>query len=243
MPYNGKYIPGKQDLYKLSRSKVDFFLNCPRCFYLDRKLGIRQPPGFPFSLNSAVDELLKKEFDYYREIQKPHPYISKLGLNAVPFKHEKMEEWRFNFKGVSFEHKKLGFYLFGAVDDIWIDLDTKELIVADYKATSKNSEITLDEEWQIGYKRQMEFYQFLLKNNGFKVSNTSYFIYCNGLRNEESFNENLKFKVSLIPYVGDNSWIENTLEKIHTLLNQNEIPKHRESCSFCEYHKKLNQKP
>ena len=62
MPYNGKYIPEKKDLYKLSRSKVDFFLNCPRCFYMDRRLGIVQPPGFPFNLNSAVDNLLKNEF-------------------------------------------------------------------------------------------------------------------------------------------------------------------------------------
>ena len=55
MPYNGKYIPEKDDLYKLSRSKVDFFLNCSRCFYMDRRLGIAQPPRFPFNLNSAVD--------------------------------------------------------------------------------------------------------------------------------------------------------------------------------------------
>ena len=54
MPYNGKYIPEKNDFYKLSRSKVDFFLNCSRCFYMDRRLGIGQPPGFPFNLNSAV---------------------------------------------------------------------------------------------------------------------------------------------------------------------------------------------
>tara|TARA_B100000614_G_scaffold132621_1_gene118188 strand:- start:88 stop:450 length:363 start_codon:yes stop_codon:yes gene_type:complete len=53
MPYNGKYIPEKNDFYKLSRSKVDFFLNCSRYFYMDRRLGIAQPPGFPFNLNSA----------------------------------------------------------------------------------------------------------------------------------------------------------------------------------------------
>ena len=54
------------------------------------------------------------------------------------------------------------------------DIAEKEgLIVVDYKATSKNSEVNLDAEWQIGYKRQMEFYQYLLRNNGFKVSDTS----------------------------------------------------------------------
>ena len=46
--------------------------------------------------------------------------------------------------------------LTGAVDDVWFDLDTEELVVVDYKATSKNDEVSLDAEWQISYKRQME---------------------------------------------------------------------------------------
>ena len=185
MPYNGKYIPEKEDFYKLSRSKVDFFLNCSRCFYMDRRLGISQPAGFPFNLNSAVDNLLKNEFDHYRSIQKPHPYIERLGLNAIPFEHEKLDKWRHNFSGVVYQHNELKLHLFGAVDDIWINLDTEELIVVDYKATSKKSEINLNADWQIGYKRQMEFYQYLLRNNGFKVSDTGYFVYCNGIRQKE----------------------------------------------------------
>ncbi len=43
--------------YKLSRSKIDLFMECPQCFYLDRRLGVGRPPGFPFNLNSAVDTL------------------------------------------------------------------------------------------------------------------------------------------------------------------------------------------
>ncbi len=77
--YRGKYNPHRPDYFKISRSKVEYFLNCKRCFFLDRKLGIGQPPGFPFNLNSAVDSLLKSEFDQYREAQKPHPYIKKIG--------------------------------------------------------------------------------------------------------------------------------------------------------------------
>ena len=240
MPYNGKYIPEKQDLYKLSRSKVDFFLNCPRCFYMDRRLGIVQPPGFPFNLNSAVDNLLKNEFDYYRNLQKPHPYIERLGLNAVPFQHEKLDKWRHNFSGVVYQHEALKLHLFGAVDDIWINLDTEELIVVDYKATSKNSEINLDADWQIGYKRQMEFYQYLLRNNDFKVSDTGYFVYCNGIKDKDRFDEKLDFKISLLDYKGNNDWIEETLENLVKLLNKEEIPDYSEECKYCDYQKKLN---
>jgi hypothetical protein len=56
------YDKNSTQTFRLSRSKIDMFINCPRCFYLDRKLGVAQPPGYPFSLNSAVDKLLKKEF-------------------------------------------------------------------------------------------------------------------------------------------------------------------------------------
>ena len=235
MPYVGKYIPEKNDLYKLSRSKVDNFLNCQRCFYLDRRMGIGHPQGFPFNLNSAVDNLLKNEFDYYRNIKKPHPYIERLGLNAVPFEHENLDNWRNNFSGVVYQHERHKLHLFGAIDDIWIDLDSKELIVVDYKATSKNGEINLDADWQIGYKRQMEFYQYLLRNNGFNVSNTGYFVYCNGRRKKQMFDEKLEFDISLLDYTGDDSWIEKTLSELICLLRQDNIPSHNQNCDYCRY--------
>ena len=235
MPYNGKYIPEKEDYYKLSRSKVDFFLNCPRCFYMDRRLGIGRPPGFPFNLNSAVDNLLKNEFDYYRGIQKPHPYIQRLGINAVPFQHEKLDKWRHNFSGVVYQHEILKLHLFGAVDDVWINLDTDELIVVDYKSTSKNSEINLDADWQIGYKRQMEFYQYLLRNNGFKVSDTGYFVYCNGIRQKERFDEKLDFEIYLLDYMGNDGWIEKTLSSLIQTIKSERIPSYTKSCEYCEY--------
>ena len=51
---------------------------------------------------------------------------------------------------MTYQHEELNLHLFGAVDDVLINLDTDELIVVDYKATSKNSEISLNADWQIG---------------------------------------------------------------------------------------------
>tara|TARA_B100000902_G_C27222143_1_gene870271 strand:- start:467 stop:1195 length:729 start_codon:yes stop_codon:yes gene_type:complete len=235
MPYQGKYTPLRDDPYKLSRSKVEFFLNCKRCFYIDRKLGIKRPPGFPFNLNSAVDALLKNEFDYYRSIQKPHPYIEDLGVNAIPFQHKMIEKWRQNFIGITYLHPSSNFHLFGAVDDIWLNQDTRELIVVDYKSTSKVGEVTLDAEWQNGYKRQMDFYQYLLRNNGFKVSSTGYFVYCNGVKNKDRFNEVLNFNVKCIKYEGNDDWVESTIMSIYNLLNGDKVPLESDSCEYCQY--------
>ena len=51
-------------IQKLSRFAVEQSLNCPRCFVLQYKHKISLP-GLPFTLNSAVDNLCKNEFDAY----------------------------------------------------------------------------------------------------------------------------------------------------------------------------------
>ena len=80
------------------------FVECPRCFYLDRRLGVGRPPGFPFALNSAVDALLK-EFDIHRANETTHPMMKAYKIDAVPFQNEKINEWRNNFKGIQFLQK------------------------------------------------------------------------------------------------------------------------------------------
>ena len=96
----GLFDPNSKEPFKLSRSKIDLFLNCPRCFYLDRRLGVGQPPGYPFTLNSAVDTLLKKEFDIHRAKGEAHPMMEHYKIEAIPFQHEKMNDWRNVFVGV-----------------------------------------------------------------------------------------------------------------------------------------------
>ena len=231
----GLYDPQSKKPFKISRSKIDLFLQCPKCFYLDRKLGTPRPKGFPFNLNSAVDGLLKKEFDIHRAKGSKHPLLEEYGLDAIPFKHEKIDEWRENFVGVQYLHEPTNFLVFGAIDDVWIN-PQGELLVVDYKATSKNGKITLDADWQIVYKRQMEIYQWLLRKNGFKVSETGYFVYCNGKRDLEAFDKKIEFDVYLIPYKGrDDSWIDKTLMDIKECLDSEEIPESGHECEHCAY--------
>jgi len=92
--------------FKLSRSKIDMFLECPKCFYMDRRLGISRPSGPAFSLNIAVDALLKKEFDVHRANGSKHPLMESYGLDAIPVAHELLDQWRHNFTGVQCHHKK-----------------------------------------------------------------------------------------------------------------------------------------
>lgn len=228
--------------WRLSRSKIDRFLECPKCFYIDNKLGTARPPGFPFNLNSAVDALFKKEFDIHRAKKEAHPLMKQYGVDAVPFEHPQLDTWRENFKGVQYLHEPTGFTVSGAVDDVWINPD-RELLVVDYKATSKDGKIeVLDQDWHIGYKRQMEVYQWLLRQNGFKVSDIGYFVYANANKNKEAFNGNLEFEVTLIPYKGDSSWVEGTLLEIKKCLDDERVPSSSEDCDYCRYREYTGKK-
>ena len=170
------------------------FMECPKCFYIDNRLGVRRPPGFPFALNSAVDALLKKEFDAYREKGEKHPIIIQYGVDALPALHQELEDWRNNFKGVRFLHQPTNLLLYGAIDDLWIN-SVGEYVVVDYKSTSKDGDIVaLDQDWQDSYKRQMEIYQWLLRQNGYTVSDTGYFVYCNARTDLDAFNRRLEFE-------------------------------------------------
>lgn len=238
----GIYTPGSEEPFKLSRSKIDLFMQCPRCFYLDRRLGVGRPPGFPFALNSAVDTLLKKEFDVYRVNGKKHPLIEKYGVDARPIPHKDLDQWRHNFTGIQYLHKPTNLLIFGAIDDLWQN-PQDEFIVVDYKSTSKAEEITeLNKEWQDGYKRQMEVYQWLLRHNGYKVSDTGYFVYCNGKADREAFDGKLDFDVTLIPYTGNDSWVEKTILDIHQCLNGEKIPQASPDCDYCAYVQAVKEK-
>lgn len=231
----GLFDPGAETPFRISRSKIDLFLECPRCFYLDQRRGVGRPPGFPFSLNSAVDTLLKKEFDIHRARQSTHPLMEAYGIDAVPFQHEKLEEWRNALQqGVQYVHEATNLLVRGGIDDVWVN-PQGELLVVDYKATSKSGEVSLDADWQIGYKRQVEVYQWLLRNNGFRVSDTAYFVYCNGDADKEAFDAKLEFTVSVIPYRGDASWVEGALVAIHDCLENARIPQPSPECDYCNY--------
>ncbi len=162
-------------------------------------------------------------------------------IDAVPFEHPGLEEWRENFKGVQFVHEPTGFTISGAVDDVWVTPEG-ELIVVDYKSTSKDERIEeLNKEWQRGYKRQMEIYQWLLRQKGFTVSDTGYFVYANASKDPEAFDGKLEFEVTLVPYEGSDEWIEEILDDIKKCLDGDALPAPAEECDYCAYRKAVKR--
>ena len=233
------YNPASNAPFRLSRSKIDLYTECPRCFYLDRRLGVSRPSIPGFSLNSAVDALLKKEFDLLRQKKESHELMRRYGISAIPYFHPDMDVWRENFTGQQYLHPQTNFLLFGAVDDIWIN-PKKQLHIVDYKSTSTEKEISLNDKYKESYKRQMEIYQWLFLKNGFDVSPVGYFVFANAGKNRPGFDARLEFELSIISYTGDSSWVDPVILEIKKCLDADIIPNSGSACEYCAYYQSRN---
>ncbi len=236
MRQRGNYVPTDTKPFRVSRSKIDLFLECPRCFYLDQRLGIPRPQSFPLTLNIAVDELMKREFDLLREAQNPHPIMEQYHIDAVPLKHADLEVWRDAMRrGIEYLDPHTNLSIRGGVDDVWVQ-STGEFLIVDYKAKATRDEITLDGDLGAQYKRQAEVYQWLFKMNGFPVSKTAYFVFVNGKKDAERFDGKLEFDMSIISFEGNTDWIPPVLPQIKECLDGT-LPAPHSDCAYCLYRK------
>ncbi|MBG93370.1 MAG: hypothetical protein CL792_05245 [Chloroflexi bacterium] len=237
---NTIYQANQAEIFRISRSKFNDFLNCPKCFYLDRVKGLKAPDMPGWTLNSTVDELLKKEFDKSRAEQKPHRILQRYGLeHIIPYQHPELDIWRDSFKGIECQIFDTNLYLFGGIDDIWLNTVTNELIVLDYKSQADKYPVTteryLNGIYHQGYKIQLEIYAYILKKMGFAVSNIGYFYVCNASKSMDGFHGSLLFEETLVPYKIQLDWIEGKLEEMLQTLNSENIPKSHFACQNCAF--------
>ena len=157
---------------KISRSGLKLFLECQRCFWLDLHQKIKRPAGYPFTLSIAVDHLVKKEFDTYREKGELPPILKSYGIqDAKLYNGSNFSEWRNNFKGVAHDNEELNARLYGAVDDI-LEYSDGSLAVIDYKSSGAR-EITIYDD----YQKQMDVYNYILKLKGYETYPEALFVF------------------------------------------------------------------
>ena len=149
-------------------------------------------------------------------------------------------------------HEQTNILFGGGLDDVWENIDTGELHIVDYKSTAQMSSTPapLDEsfiaaprdskkiDYKAGYRRQMEMYQWILRRKGFSVSDTGYFLYVDGQHVNEFgmidlANPNqawMRFNTAIIPFIGDDSWVERALIRAKESLVKESCPRHSEDC-------------
>lgn len=267
--HRGTFKPEREEPYELSRGKIETLLNCPACFWLDRARGVKFPSIPGFLLNTNTDTLLKRDFDQYRG-KKPHPIMVSAGLEHLrPFAHEHIEKWESSLQfGSSPDHfntlhEETNILFGGGLDDVWENTETGELHIIDYKSTAqmRKEPKPLDEtfiappedpkepDYKAGYRRQMEMYQWIARRKGFTVSNIGYFVYVDGQHVGETgmLDQNdpatawMRFNTAVIPYEGNDDWVEAALYKAKEVVQMTECPPHSDGCEFDRFIKGANE--
>lgn len=225
------YDPKDREI-PFSRTALDEFLDCARCFYQARRLQYSRPGGPMSGLPSAVDRLMKAEFDAYRARGEAHPVMATLAGDLVPFAHASIGDWRNNSHGVRVAHGASGFVVYGAPDDVWQSRETGEIHVCDYKTSSDTA---FEKPWSAKYRRQVEVYQFLLAGQGLPVSSTAYFLFEVPDKTRPAFEDVLRFTPQVVAYEGDTSWIDEALIAARACLDADEVPDADEDCELCAW--------
>ena len=228
---------------ELSRTALDEFVQCPRCFYLHRRLKLKNLRRVPLTLAIATDQLLKNEFDAVRATGATHPLWQRERLDVRAFVHADIDHWRNNFKGMRVVHAATQATISGAVDDVWQNRLTGELHIVDYKSTAKEDTPSLEGGFGEGYKRQMEIYQWLFRQAGFDVSPRGYFLYVNGIKHggfydssdEHTFDGRIRFETTLLAHDGDTAWVDDCITRAVACFRGDDVPASGAQCDICRY--------
>ena len=246
------YSPNQNKDFVVSRSRFDEFMSCCRCFYLKTNKGLMSPSTPGWTLNTLTDTLLKKEFDECRKKQEPHRIMIQNNLNhLVPYKSEiikdkkgndklLLDEWRDSIHyGLKHRFKETNIILQGGIDDVWFNTKTEELVVVDYKSQHKKDGVSqdtyFDDPYKNSYKRQLNYYAYLLKGMGHKVSSDAYLYICNAKEVEEGFLGKMLFDEVLIHHEIKTDYLEEEIQKMIDTINSEEIPEGHASCENCAY--------
>ena len=219
---------------QLSPNSLNLFLECPHCFWLDKKKGIKRPQPYPYALNAAVDVLLKEEFDTYRAKGEVHPLILDHKIPAKLFPDQKLlDQWRNNFEGLRYYAAGLGATLFGAVDDV-LEFSGGVLAPLDYKSTGSNVPTVYDR-----FQLQMDIYTFLLEKNGFKTNKKGYLAFYI-VNKKDGFGDRLPFKKELHEINTNPEDVPKLFKEAVAVLRKDSPSPHNQDCKFCQWSKQVS---
>jgi CRISPR/Cas system-associated exonuclease Cas4 (RecB family) len=212
-------------MLKLSPSKLNLFLECPLCFWLEEN-GVHRPKGpFP-SLPGGIDRKLKIYFDKYRKEGKLPPELKGKVDGKLYDNMAKMDTWRNARKGLSWTDDN-GDILFGAIDDCLFD--GENYIIIDFK-TYGGSEIN-DEKIEF-YQNQLDCYALLFEKNGLKHPGFAYLIFF--LPSEVKEHGEIRFEINVKKVKVDSSRALHNFNSAIKLI-KNKRPAKHSACPFCAW--------
>jgi len=207
--------------YKFSPSSLSLLKECPRCFWLEFRNGVKRPSGIFPSLPSGMDRVLKTYFDGYRP-KLPKPLSSLKGVTL--FNDDILSTWRNNFKGIQWKDKDGNVYK-GAVDEILQKKD--KLIVLDFKTRG----FPLKDDTAAFYQDQMDIYNLLLQKNGYLTEDYAYLLFYHPVKVKD---DGVEFETDLVKMKIDVKNAERIFKEALKVL-KGEMPEASDDCEYCKW--------
>jgi len=217
---------------KLSPSTLNLFLDCPRCFWLEKVKGIKRPRGIFPSLPGGMDRVIKSHFDSFRAQGKLPPELDGLGTEGIQLFSDqaKLELWRSWRTGLEYRDQDSSI-LSGALDDLLVK--DGAYIPFDYK--TKGSP-TSEEDAVKYYQNQLDCYALLLHENRMPTAGYAYLLYYSPKTVREL--GNVSFEIQAIKIQTDVERARQTFRKAVALI-KGERPASGSVCEYCRWLKKF----
>lgn len=211
---------------KLSPNSLNLYLDCPHCFWLEKRMGIKRPPPYPYALNSAVDALLKEEFDTYRKKKIQPPLLTDNKIRANLFGNQRLlNQWRSNYAGIRYFDEDLKATLFGAVDDV-LEFDDGKIAPLDYKSTGSKTSKIYDR-----FQLQLDVYTYLMEKNGYKTKKKGYLAFY-VVDKSKGFIDKLPFRKEIVEIDTNPQDVYEIFKDAVEILKKEFPPPHNEDCQF-----------
>jgi len=216
----------KMNPITLSHSSISLFLECPRCFWLDKVKGKKRPATIFPGLPDGMDRILKEHFDRHRSEgtlpEELHGEFHGRLFDDI----ERLNEWRNWRKGLRYTDEKTGFSLMGAIDDLFVT-NMNHFAPLDFKTRG----VPKKDDTHSYYQHQMNIYSFLLQHNGMTPASYAILIFYSPVRVNERHDVEFKpepMKIDVNPANGERIF----KDAVKCLLS--EEPKAGE-CEWCHW--------
>ena len=213
---------------RLSPSALNLFLNCPKCFWLDKNKKFKRPRGIFPSLPSGMDRTIKSYFDIYRPKGQLPPELQVDAFKGLALFNDqaRLNRWREWRTGLQTSEND-GTVFFGAIDDLLVQGD--RFIPFDYK--TKGSPTTAEDAVKY-YQNQMDCYAYLLDGNGMPTTGFAFLLYYSPKTVGER--GNVSFHIQAIRIQTDIERAKTTFRKAVSLLKE-DMPLPGTNCEYCNW--------
>lgn len=215
---------------RLSPSKINAFLDCPRCFWMEHNRGLKKPRGIMSSLPGGIDGLVKTYMDGHRVAGTLPPELKQLKGNYVLYNNQgNLMRWRNWRSGLAYRFEKYDITLSGALDDLLMTPDEKYFAPFDIKTKGK---ATTREDAVKYYSNQMNCYGLMLDKNGMKISGRAYLLYYHPTK---ATGDGLTFARQLVELDVDPGAAAENCIKVKQCLESPDSPPLNPGCEYCNY--------